>query len=245
MKQDKREKLTWRAFQASFGYPFRGNGKFVFLVGAAMMLVARILAAKSIGFLQAFGMGGSLPALKGLLYGAGSVCIYGYMSLFFMSVVSHAARGEAELPDWPEVRSWAEMARGAFVLGGTLLMSFAPLLVYHLASDSNTNGVWFWVLACLGAFYGPMAVLSVAIRDDLSGVNPITVVCGIARTVPSYLALLWIIPAVWALDRLAGRHWAVSVLVAAVTTYCLLLGGLQLGLFYKRSAKRLDWWPEG
>ena len=235
-------KLTWQKMHSFFAYPFRGNGKFVCAVGAALMLVARILAAKSIESLQAFGMGGSLPALKGLLYAAGSVCIYGYVSLLVMSVMSHVARGEAELPDWPDVRSWTEMARGAFVLGGTLLMSFAPLLVYHLATDRND--VWFWVLACLGAFYGPMAVLSVAIRDDLSGVNPITVVCSIARTFPSYLALLWIIPSIWALDRLAGRNWAVSVLAAAITTYCLLLGGLQLGLFCKKNAKRLKWWPE-
>jgi len=219
-----------------FVYPIRGRGKTMIIVGAVFFWL--------VGFLTYF-------PIVGILVGAG---IAGYLCAFMIKIIGASAAGEKDLPDWPDVTNFLDdILRPLFLVVGTLVFSFLPLLIYYFASD--TSWVWevlrqdvlFWILVGVGLLYMPMGLVAVALFDSLSGLNPLIVLVGIIKVAPAYIVACAVLFLCVALRSAIGASLAIpivgAILDGVVSLYLLMVEMRVLGLIYHSYERRLDWFP--
>jgi hypothetical protein len=131
-------------------------------------------------------------------------------------------------------------------------MAVHPLFVYAMPDFMDFA---FWMALAvgflvLGLMYYPMALLSVAMFDSYTAVNPLRVVPAMAKLPLQYLVVLVVLGILFgvrtALD-LALVHlpvaWEVAVYlpIEFFTFYCLIVNARILGLLYKSNAAKLGW----
>lgn len=227
----------------AFGYPFRGDGIYVLVLGTFLFVLLEF--ASRFAFLFIGGI--MLTVFSG-----------GYMAAFMKEIIKATANGDDEAPDWPEVSSFAsDVAAPFFQMLGTTLFSFLPVIVMSIfiatqSSATDSAPTYGWIqfgLILLGCFYFPMAFLGVAMFDSVAAVNPILVVPSIARIFRDYVIVVLVLGVaitlryvtVLIIDRLIKVWILPDMIVVFVGLYLVMVQMRMLGLLYRHRREELGW----
>lgn len=225
----------------AFRYPLRGSGLVLLLGGTVFFGLlggAQSLLEKLMGVTRV------MPPMVLAGYIIVVVLSTGYLVACLQGIINSSAGGEDELPDWPEVSEfWSDIAvpflrflAVTFVLLGPGLvgMVFSPLVGLPML--------------LLGLVCAPMAMLTVAMADSISGLNPFVIFSGIAKVPGAYVAvwlLLMGLLLVAGVVRLALGLLPIPVLPVVagsfLTLYALCVGMRALGVMYYSHRDRLNW----
>lgn len=214
-------------FADAFAYPFRGEGRWLLLLGA---LVWSALDAVAVSF--------STVVL--------ALLVFGYQLSWVMAVIRDSARGHDQLPGFPDFTTFWDsvivpILRGLVLLGVTIGPGLCTIAF---------GGGWLLLgvpLLIFGAALLPMALLAVAIAGSLEGLHLPRIVRSIPRVGPPYAfaaALFLLIVGL----LLPGASWLESVRFvgpiarAFLLLYCSAVSGRVLGLVYAHHEKKLGWY---
>jgi hypothetical protein len=100
--------------QEAFSYPFRGLGGYMFL--------ATLVSMAFVNFLLVVGIG-CLPLLIAFLFATLLIALQ-------FKIADTSARGETELPDWPEYLALWDRVIDLLTYGFLAFVQFAPLVAY-------------------------------------------------------------------------------------------------------------------
>lgn len=183
----------------------------------------------------------------------------GYALVFLNQVVISSALGEVQHPRLPDgdfssllggVGRWAWAGLIGFVVGGI------PAIAYWISCGDVDlfDQVIIAELLAVGAAYTQMGLVATLLHDDFRAANPITVTRAIRRVGFSYLRLCLLSGAavLVAVIALSLVFRAPNVLLAAFGLWVFWVFALYeamvvlrvLGLFYRRHAAALGWFPE-
>lgn len=211
----------------AFGYPFRGQGKYVLIGGAIMFLVASILSI--------------LPVIGLLISGV----VGAYVLAYLFQVATDSALGDDEPPNWLLLDFDTDILRPLGKYIAAVGVSAAPAAVAYLAVEES--GPILTAAIVFGVLYFPMCLLAVAMRDSLAGVSPHLVIPGIARTFPAYVvAIVLFGVAIWLQFGLAEEIQLPvpligSILGSTLGLYCGMVEMRVIGLLYRFYRDRLGW----
>lgn len=241
----------------AFGYPVRGVGFIIVIVGIVLVAMLRWgQACIAFRTLRMIAFGIILSIIAG-----------GYLFTYFQSIIHATAAGDRELPDLPGVGSGSfldNVFMPFFRLLGLVVLCFGPALalaVWFLVSHQVTAGLAFLASGAFGCLYFPMAFLAVAVLDSFPAANPLVVVPSILKVPLEYLVASVVLAAAfvfrWAgnllIDRLfpegstihsMGGLFAMLASMAFVsftTLYLLIVGVHLLGLIFVTSKEKLAW----
>jgi len=185
--------------------------------------------------------------------------VLGFMLLCLGRILVSSARGEVDhprLPSWDYASILSGLGRWlwsglvGFALGGL------PALVYWMnCGDIDLfDRVVFAELLALGAAYSQMALIASLLHEDFRAANPITVIQAIRRVGWSYVrpCLMTGAAVVLALGAFALAYNAPDPLLAVLGLWLFWVFLLYeamvvlrvLGLFYRRHAAALGWFPD-
>jgi hypothetical protein len=233
----------YRQIPATFAYPFKQNGRILLFLGTLFLALID------------GGTTGSMGPLAGVFSLVLRVSFTGYVFAFMQSVIQHTAQGEDAMPDFPEFSSWWSDIMLPFLLFAvTILVSFFPAIVVprFFASREAKEIAVLASLVC-GAFYFPMALLAVAITDNIIAVSPHVVLRSIARVFVPYLVTFVMLAALigirWGAAFAAGsipnQPFAIRIVIALlmsfVSLYLLTVEMRLLGLLFRKYRPQLGW----
>lgn len=238
----------------AFAYPFRGDGRWLLLVGTVVYGLLDLFYGAGLRRIVAAMMRGDPGGVNMLdfIVGASGVALvllfFGYQLSWVMRVIRHSARGDSEMPGFPEFTTFAEsvmlpLGQGLALIGLTLL---PPLLLLPFGPLGFFGGIALFVA---GAVVLPMALLSVAMAGSLEGLDwP-----RILRSIPAagapfgLAATLFFVVAAF---TVFGSIWLEAVPIAGplvrVTAilYLSAVAGRMLGLAYARRRRELGWYED-
>jgi hypothetical protein len=208
-----------RPLMDALGYPVRGSGRILLVIGAALSAV--------LGFASGFSIFGGIAWLLGLAY----------FNAYYHSIVESTVSWNEDPPDWPDVSDLAgEVIVPMVRTAGVFLLSFLPMLGCVVLARKLGGGIWssplVWLGILWGVWYFPMAMLHVIISNELINALPWQVLPKILKAMPGYLLLAGLL--------LAGLM--ISVVVEVVLGRIPLVGGLLAagaGLYFMMAQARL------
>lgn len=106
------------ALPEAFRYPFRGMGRYMF--------AATLVSMAFVNFLLLFGWG-CLPLVVAALFGTLLIALQ-------FKIADTSARGDTELPDWPEYLAVGHRLIDVLTYGFLFFVQFAPLIAYLFLS---------------------------------------------------------------------------------------------------------------
>jgi pSer/pThr/pTyr-binding forkhead associated (FHA) protein len=220
----------------ALGYPLNGDGLFLLVGGTLLYLVFQFLT--------------SLASIVSIIIGVYST---GYVVAYLQSITTSSARGEKNMPDWPDISDWQQTFLSPVLqVVGIGLFCFGPaLLVGAFASDNaGWRGPALISARVFGFVYLPMAFLAVTLFDSLTALNPLLIVPSIARVIGEYLVVLVVFCTLAGVQAIAGNLISISPRALAVVTnaastfiglYLAVVGARVLGLLYLARKNRLGW----
>lgn len=241
----------------AFGYPVRGVGVLIVIVGIVLVAMLRwgqaCIAFRTLRMI-AFGL--ILEILAG-----------GYLFTYFQSIVHATTAEERELPDLPGIASGSfldNVFMPFFRLLGLVVLCFGPavgLAVWYLDSGQLTAGLASLATLAFGGLYFPMAFLAVAVLDSFPAANPLVVVPSILKVPLEYLLAICLLGAAFAvrwagnavIDKLFPEGSTIHSMpglfamlgsmafVSFATLYLLIVGVHLLGLIFVTKKQQLAW----
>ncbi len=219
----------------AFGYPFKGSGIFLLVAATGCLAVLEFLSwVPFVWILQ-------------ILFG-------GYLCAYYISVVGSSAGGEEELPDWPDFTSlWDDILRPVVLVGGAILVSWAPLIIYVranllglLSGELRLPQSLAYVFTGWFLVYLPMSLLAISLFDSLKALNPFTIIGAIVKIPLRYLQGCVLFFLVYYVNTsLAGYLDAIPVLGFVIRVffsfYMTMVAMRILGLIYHANAQKLGW----
>lgn len=216
-------------------YPFRGDGFIIMGIGTVVYFVVSL----------AFGM---LGLLSTILY----ILVMGYFLGALQLVIHASAKGETDLPKWPELETgWRDVVHPFRLWASCGLLCFSPAFLMFFLSRAQASDTLFGtgIAFMLGGFvYYPMALLAVAMADSVEAMNPLLVLRSIQLVFKDYLLLVLVLAIVVgtyvfglvAIEqgalRLVQKFWS-----AANFLYFGLIQARLLGVFYHSNQEKLGW----
>jgi len=237
------EPSFYRQVPRAFAYPFLRNGLILMIIGTIVFTGLDLLTRVRVG-------------LFALVFAfIVKVITSGYFCAYMQKIIMHTAQGEDEMPDFPEFSDWwSDIILPFLLVVGTISVSFLPVIVVaYLMKDSEVAGAAILAASGFSAFYLPMALLAVAMTDNIVGVSPHVVVPSIIRVFLPYVvtfALLAMLMTFWFFGRatanripLALLGWKILVTVAMgfVSLYLFTVIMRILGLLFRSYRSRLGW----
>ena len=216
-------------FTDTLSYPFRGSGKYIFLIGAIISI------------------GSDLASLAPLVGGIASLLLFGYFCAVYFNIIESSAVGGKEAPDYPELSNIMEDVIWPMLqITSVMLVSFAPLGGYLLYAGDGANGWVALALLVLGTLYAPMAILAVVILGYMGALSPHIVFPAIVRAGWLYLAMVILLLVIYGLQMfiarfLAGFFILKFLILSVVGMYCLMANGRALGLIFRDRRDELNW----
>jgi len=225
-------------------YPFKGSGLLVLIAAA---IIFSLLNAITGGFLFIFSFMLKLVAI-------------GYVFSFMQNIIHATAAGEAEMPELP---GFDGVFAACFRLIAVVLLCYGPPIAMLTANafDANLPEGLITATGILGSLYFPMALLAVAMKDNVMAANPLVVFPAIFKVPGEYLVAAILLTAVFGL-RLLGDEYAdqmghvtlttrrmdrlfmsfgVRALWSFASVYLLTVNMRILGLLYLTKKHRLGW----
>lgn len=185
----------------------------------------------------------------------------GYVCTFLCGVITSSALGDVlhpRVPPWQLGPTLVSLFRCLWALAAGMIVSGPLLIGYRLTRETLGPGDWpiAAAIAAPGAAYAGVALVAVLLHESLAAANPFTVfralaksgadsarlaliLAGSAAATLGVAALLFRLPAVGAWAVIAGV-WAFWVAVL----YLAMVASRVLGLFYRRHAEAIGWFPE-
>jgi hypothetical protein len=233
----------------AFRYPLKGDGVVLLICGGIMFLLID---------------GATFVAKYAFIYGLIAVIFLtifgiGYLTRFLQNIVVTSARGENEMPDWPDLTDYSsEVTAPFFQTLGLVAFCFAPaigLTIY--AFHAGEGGAWLgWATTAsifFGAIYFPMAFMAVAMFDSLGAVNPLLLIPSILKIPKEYalaivlfvviLILRWLGETVLP-DLLGIPYILPSIFANFFGLYLLAVEMRILGLLYLTKKDELGWFGD-
>lgn len=241
----------------AFGYPVRGVGFIIVIVGIVLVAMLRWgQACIAFRTLRMIAFGIILSIIAG-----------GYLFTYFQSIIHSTAAGDRELPDLPGVGSGSfldNVFMPFFRLLGLVVFCFGPALalaVWFLLTHEVTVGLAFLASGAFGCLYFPMAFLAVAVLDSFPAANPLVVVPSILKVPLEYLVAVVVLASAfvfrWGGNTLIDKLFpegstihsmgglfamlASMAFVSFVTLYLLIAGVHLLGLIFVTNKEKLGW----
>jgi len=221
--------------QGAFAYPFTPGGLGLLAVGAVLFS----LVEGSYYFLR-YAMMMGLVAMLIL-----TVCSVGYLFSFMQGIILATINNEDRVPGWPEISNlFDDLVRPFFRFVFLVIACLGPggfLMVWA----SPTLGM---PVLLLGAYCMPMCLLTVAVADGLSGLNPVIVFSSIAKVPGAYFMVCVLFVVVLGIrsgsSYLLGQ-FHIPIVTTLVFNFITLSGWAitmrTLGLFYRKYKTRLAW----
>jgi len=224
----------WRE---AFSYPLKKDG--AILLGCGTVVFSFLNGANWV--LSQVRFAGAI----GVAYLLCIIMMVGYTYAFMQNVIQSSARGDQAMPDWPEISAfWDDMAVPFFQFSSIWALCLGPGIALMLLV-SPLAGV---PLLVLGLFCLPMAILTVAMADSLTGLNPFVIFSGIGKVPLPYLTACGIFLVVIAVThgiRLLLEMTGIPILPTVLSTFVSLYGLTVemrlLGLLYYTNKSRLAW----
>lgn len=218
----------FRLVPEAFGYPVRGQGKYLLIVGALFF-----------GLLTLFSMV-PLFGLVAAIFGAG------YLSAFLFDIAATSARGDADLPGWPDYRDFTDDILMPLLWWiAALAVCMLPAAVAGLAHllEYLSSPVLPLVLAAGGLAALPMALLAVALSGSVSALNPVVIVASIFKVPAQYGVLCLVLALILAARQLLDMSPLPSLPIVGevISLYFAVVEMRLLGLLYYTNEKRLAW----
>jgi hypothetical protein len=206
-------------------YPLRGSGWIMITIGAVLSAVLT-LGTIAPGF-------GIVAWFAGLAY----------FTAFYFDIISSTVNGGDECPDWPDITDlMSDIVMPVVRCIGVWILSFLPLIIViaRMGDDeSELRNPAAWAGFAWGAFYFPMAILNVAVGNEMSAALPHRVLPDAIRAMPGYLWLVALLTAVFVLSEIAVVYGAKvpfigGLLAAGISLYFMMMQARLAGLFYRR-----------
>lgn len=206
-------------------------GSIIFLFGASLLMIIPV-----IGWILAF-------------------LIAGYMCAFMLKIIVASAKGEDQVPSWPELTNWFDDAVKPFLIViVTTLLAQAPALAYSLGvrgwQEMLEGPDWVThVLQIAGALYLPMAFLAIAMFHSFVALNPFFIFGSILKVPFEYVCVYGMFLVVYGV-RLAAHHLAAAIPFAGWAValffplYFLMVECRILGVLYAANVNKLRWFEE-
>jgi hypothetical protein len=226
----------------AFVYPFQGAG--------IIILVCATIAFSALSFLS-----GGIFAIFTKIF------LYGFIFLFMQNIIQTTTSNEKESLGFPDRGGFFG---AAFQLAGTVVASFWLALGLEIAKFEDVPIPPEAMIAAViaGGIYFPMALLAVAMKDDVMAANPLVVIPAMLKAPLNYsiaavltLLVFGIRQAGSIISSGAGsvslhtrseQVFLVSVgiqaALALLSVYLLCVTMRILGLFYNSSKKELGWY---
>jgi len=242
-------------FGECFTYPFRGEGRLLLLLGAAVYglvdlyygngvrAALTMIAASAGANVEGGGSGNPIVTGVGMVI---VLILFGYLLSWVARTIRESARGRDVLPPYPEFIAFYEsIVKPVLRMTALLFACFLPgMLVLPFGAVGGLLGL---LLLAGGAFVLPMALTSVAIADSIEGLDPLRIVRSIGRVGVPYafasalffavLGLLFIGTA--SVDALG---WLAPFVRSFLSLYLAAVAGRVLGRVYARHEKELGWY---
>ncbi len=234
----------------AFTFPFKGNGLYILVIGAACMA--------ALEFLEAIALFGRLA-----LFLFSKVLLTGYLYAFMQNIIQSTANGEELPPPWPDFNSfWEDMLQPYLQLLGCVAFCFGPAIALNLwlgwwdpltgvltGTAPDPFRLTVVLLALLtGAAYFPMALLTVSMFDSLSALNPMLVIPSMLKAKVEYLVVLLVSAGVFVMiivKAVAVIYIPIPILPslvsAGVSLYLFMVEVRLLGLLYRAKRHELGW----
>ena len=218
-------------------YPLRGSGKLMFVVTVVTMAVA--------GGVARFGMGLRALALVGAVWAL-------LVGLQF-KIVRDTAKGDDEVPDWPEYLDWGERIPDLFAYAVVALLQVGAVALYALAARQRwlvgEAGFGFWAgcaaLLWLGSALAGMAFGAAGVHGagevvrvdrhvrgffaaGADAVQTVNVTFGIGALVLVTRALLHRVP------------WVGELVSGVLGAYWTFVSAHLIGVLFRRRGPELD-----
>jgi len=225
-------------------YPFKGSGALILAVAAIIFALFDAVAG---GWLFIF------------YFVLGFVAI-GYLFSFMQNIIHATAAGEDEMPDLP---GFDGVFAACFRFIGLSLLCYGPPIALELANlwGAEISGGIILAAKILCNLYFPMALLAVAMKDNVLAANPLVVVPAILKVPGEYLVAAILLTAIFALRELGDEYskhmgsvafstrrmdrlftsFGVRALWSFASIYLLVVNMRILGLLYLTKKHRLGW----
>ncbi len=210
----------------ALAYPFRGSGWIMIVLGAGLSALLTL--------------GSAAPLIGKAAWFAG----FGYFTAFYFDIILTTINGRDEPPDWPDITDlWGDIFQPALRTMGTVMIAFFPLFLAIYANRDSDDGLLMsplvWAGMVFGAFYFPMAILNVAVGNDIMGALPHRVIPDAVRAMPGYLVVAGLLAAVFVISKLAVvAGYAVPFLgglfAAGISLYFMMAQARLAGSFYRQ-----------
>ncbi len=174
---------------------------------------------------------------------------FGYLCATFLHLILNATNEHAGEPEFPDASNFVEDIFAPMLkVWWTALVALAPLLAFQYFADPDLpdRGRWEWWLAMLAIAYFPMAMLAVAVLDNITAPNPWLVLVSALRTLPYYSVCVALCVGVYNLGAWLNKASTVHPLLAwAVISftgfYTIMATARALGLLYRAREEELAW----
>lgn len=187
-----------------------------------------------------------LWVLSLIVHWGGLAILLLYMNWYVFQCVRDSAEGGIRAAETGAMTpGFGGIFLDALRLIASVAVCLAPAIVY--GSQIGFGDPLFLVLAAVGGFAFPMALLAVVMHESLRGLNPLLLLRSIGRTLLPYCAL---IPAFYILCLtfplafsliLSPRYWPSSYLFQALGFCTLLIAAHLLGRLYWKNEEKLEW----
>lgn len=167
-----------------------------------------------------------------------------YMNWYACECIRDSARGQIRAADTiGETPGIFEIVGNGLLLVAAVAATSGPAIIYY--SETRRADTVLWVLCGAGGFLLPMALLGVAMYEDMRGLNPIRLIGSTLKTLPQYTIRA---PFCYLLCALipAGiyyilKSWIVGHLLMLAAYYTWLVLAHQLGRFFYKNDEALNW----
>lgn len=211
-------------------YAYRGGGKYVLIICAALSLVGKLAAFAPIIGLMAI-----------LLLSA-------YFSATYFQMIQSSATGGKEAPEFPDVTNWFEdLIQPMLQIIAVVVVSFGPLICHALWVDEGYTSPWIgFCLVGLGVIYFPMAMLAVVVLGHTMALSPHIVIPAIFRAGWLYwvgvvmLCLLYLTSS-WVEEVFSGSLILGSLVMAIAGAYTFMTNARILGVVFRERQDELGW----
>jgi hypothetical protein len=216
------------------------------------------------GFVLAFFDTGNMSpwSILGCITSAVYMVASAYVAACFLKIVESSARGDRELPRWPDFTDmWDDFVRPALLVGAAALVAYGPLIALWFCRDRPGFPAWLTgaaptlVLEAVGSVYFVVAVLGAGALQSVVAVSPHVVLPAAARVfVPAVVAagVMWLAlfgyghARVWLVDAFRGMTFPPALLlgvflIKVVMLYGVCVVGRLIGRVHWTHREKLGW----